>query len=154
MQEEQLNANSTLLILEKEHSQIENSLNNIMTAIERGIISNTTNKRLQELEIRQQELEKLIAVEKSKTEMKATEKEIRQYYETALKLEPMAMIEYLIKEIVLYDDKIEIFYNSPIRKSPDNSQGFILCDKIASIPEVVLYTSTFITSNIRLVMLV
>ena len=154
MQDEQLGKNSTLLILEKEYKQIENSLNNIMAAIERGIISVTTNKRLQELEIRQQELERLIAIEKSKSEIKLTEKEIRLYYETALKLEPMIMIEYLIKEIVLYDDKIEIYYNSPTRKSPDNSQGFILCDKIASIPEVVLYTSTFIKGNIRLVMLV
>jgi len=30
----------------------------------------------------------------------------------------------LVKEIVLYDDKIEIHFNSPIRNSPDDSQGF------------------------------
>ena len=152
MQDEQLGKNSTLLILEKEYKQIENSLNNIVSAIEQGIITNTTNKRLRELESRQQELERLIAIEKSKTDIKLTEKEIRLYYETALKLEPMLMIEYLVKEVVLFDDKIQIYFNSPIRKSPDNeSQGFIICDKIVKILEVVLYTTTFIERNIRLV---
>ena len=152
MQDEQLGKNSTLLILEKEYKQIENSLNNIVSAIEQGIITNTTNKRLRELESRQQELERLIAIEKSKTDIKLTEKEIRLYYETALKLEPMLMIEYLVKEVVLFDDKIQIYFNSPIRKSPDNeSQGFIICDKIVKILEVVLYTTTFVERNIRLI---
>lgn len=38
------------------------------------------------------------------------------------------LVNYPIKEIVLYDDKIEIYYNSPIRIShaDEKSQGFSL----------------------------
>ena len=36
------------------------------------------------------------------------------------------MINLLVKEIVLYDDKIEIYYNNPTTKSPDESRGFLL----------------------------
>ena len=34
------------------------------------------------------------------------------------------LFDCLIKEIVLYDDKIEIYFNSPIKLSPDESRGF------------------------------
>lgn len=30
------------------------------------------------------------------------------------------LVNFLIKKIVLFDDKIEIYYNSPIRISPDD----------------------------------
>ena len=36
------------------------------------------------------------------------------------------LINLLVKEIVLYDDKIEIYYNNPTTKSPDESRGFLL----------------------------
>ena len=39
-------------------------------------------------------------------------------------LEAQALINYLIKEVVLYDDKIEIYFNKPTRTSPDGDRGF------------------------------
>lgn len=33
------------------------------------------------------------------------------------------LIECLVKEIVLYNDRIEIYYNTPIRTSPDDNRG-------------------------------
>lgn len=54
-----------------------------------------------------------------------SESEIRQFYVHALKAEPRALINLLIKEIVLYNDKIEIYYNNPTTKSPDGSQVFL-----------------------------
>ena len=41
----------------------------------------------------------------------------------ALALEAQMLINYLVKEIVMYDDKIEIFFNKPTRNSPDESRG-------------------------------
>ena len=108
----------------KEQKQTENALNNIVSAIERGIVSNATNKRLNELETRLEELERQIIVERSKESVKLTEKEIKDFYEKALKLEPLMLINYLIKEIVVYEDKIHIIYKSPLNVSPDESQGF------------------------------
>ena len=35
----------------------------------------------------------------------------------------MMLISYLVKEIVMYDGKIEIFFHKPTRNSPDESRG-------------------------------
>lgn len=42
-----------------------------------------------------------------------------------MKLEPQMLINYLIKEIVLYNDHIEIHYNSPLKISPVDDTDFI-----------------------------
>ena len=34
------------------------------------------------------------------------------------------LIDYLIREIVLFDDKMEIYFNKPTRTSPDEDRGF------------------------------
>lgn len=130
-QERQAQANIVLNLLCKEQRQTENAIQNIMTAIENGGTSNTAMKRLRELENRQSELEKQIAVEKSKTAVQLTEKQIREFYNQALVLEPKLLINYLVKQITLYDDKIEIQFNAPIKVSPDDEscRGFSLCSK-------------------------
>lgn len=43
------------------------------------------------------------------------------------------LINYPIKEIVLFDDKIEIHYNSSIKISPDDSRGFSFYSKTIQI---------------------
>ncbi len=125
-QDEMNNENSTLKLLEKEKKQCENSLTNIMNAIESGIFNNTTSKRMKELETQIENLERSILLEKSKTSTKASENDIKEFFSQALTLEPQLMINYLIKEIKLYDDKIEIYFNSPILKGPDESRDLKL----------------------------
>lgn len=115
LQEQQARESSMLNILIKELRQTEITLNNLLSAVEQGIFSNTTNKRLHELETRQQELEQKIAVEKSKSVMMISRSEILKYYEEALRLESQMLINYLVKSIVLYNDKIELHYNNPTR---------------------------------------
>ena len=124
MQEQQAKEASALNMILKEKRQTDTALNNLMAAIEQGIISNTTNKRLHELESKQEELERQILIEKSKLAIQLPESTVRKFYADALKAEPKLLIDCLIKEIVLYDDKIEIFFNSPIKLSPDESRGF------------------------------
>ena len=70
-------ANSSLTILLNEKQGVERSLANLVSAIENGIVSNTTNKRLHELEKQQEELERQILVERSKQSVKVPESEIR-----------------------------------------------------------------------------
>ena len=115
-----------LSILTKEKRQTENAIKNIMTAIEKGVITNTTTKRLKELEEQQENLERQILIERSKSAVKYTEQEIREFYEQALNLEPQMLINYVVKEILVYDDRIDVIYNSPIMISPDDEsrQGF------------------------------
>lgn len=133
IQEQQAKGTPVLNMLTKEKRQTENAIKNIMTAIEKGVITNTTAKRLKELEEQQENLERQIPIERSKTAVKLSESDMKQFYIQALKLEPQMLINYLIKEIVLFDDKIEIHYNSPIRISPDDSQGFSFYSKTIQI---------------------
>ena len=134
-QDNLLENNSILSSLMKEQRQIENSLANVMSAIERGIITNTTNKRLKELEERQEEVERLILKERSKAQIKVPEKDIREFYNEALQLESLMLVNYLVKEIKLYNDRAEVYLNSPMPISPDESQGFSFYNKIKKIPE-------------------
>ena len=124
IQEEQTKESSALNMIKKEKRQVDTALNNLVAAIEQGIFSNTTNKRLHELESKQEELEKQMLIEKSKLSVQLSEETVRRFYTEALKSEPQLLIECLVKEIILFDDKIEIQFNSPIKISPDESRGF------------------------------
>ena len=131
-QERQAQANIVLNLLLKEQRQTENAIQNIMTAIENGGTTNTVMKRMRELETRQSELERQILIEKSKTAVQLTETQIREFYTQALALEPKLLINYLVKQIILFDDRIEIQFNAPIKISPDSDEsrrGFSLCSK-------------------------
>ena len=55
----------------------------------------------------------------------------------ALKLEPKLLIDYVIKEIRVYEDKLEIIFNSPIKRSPDNNQGFFLFTFNSKLPQYI-----------------
>ncbi|MEG2688697.1 MAG: hypothetical protein RSA24_05965, partial [Clostridia bacterium] len=94
----------------------------------------TTNKRLNDLELRKEELSCKILVEQSKKATILTENEIREYYTEMLQKEPQALVNELIKMITLYNDRMKIELNSPILKNPDESQGFSFYTEIVSIP--------------------
>lgn len=121
IQDKQITENVELKILTREKAKVTKSLENLMYAIENGIISATTNKRLHELEEQQEDLERRILIEKAKTAIKVPENIMRAYYSQALELEPQMLINYLVKEIVLYDDFIQIYFNSPIKLNNDNN---------------------------------
>ena len=122
-QERYIKEHSMPNVLLREQRQVETSIENVMAAIERGVITNTTTKCLKELEARQEELDRQILIERSKNAVRVSAEEIKMYYKEALALEAQMLINYLVKEIVMYDDKIEILFNKPTRNSPDESRG-------------------------------
>lgn len=86
---------------------------------------------MRELEIKIEELESQILIEKSKLNFRITENDIKEYYLQALKKDPMDLVNYFIKEIKLYNDKIEITFNTPLRTSPDKqSSSFLSTNRI------------------------
>ncbi len=113
----------TLNVLQKEKRKVETMIANVMSAIEQGVVTKTTHKRLSDLEHQLDELDRQIIIERNKTSIKFTEEEMREYYTKALELEPQMLISYLVKKIVMFNDKIEIHFNSPLISS-DESQGF------------------------------
>ena len=145
-QERQAQSNIALNLLLKEQRQTVNAIHNIMTAIENGGTSNTVMQRMCELENRQSELEKQILIERSKSAIQLTEKQIREFYSQALALEPKLLINYLVKQVALYDDKIEIQFNAPINISPDDesSRGFSLCSKTVKLSYKVPFRANLV----------
>ena len=151
-QQRQMQCNTALNLLLKEKRSAENSIDNIMSAIENGGTSNTAMKRLRELENRIETLDKQIVIERSKVAVMLTEADIREFYAKALRLEPKMLVNYLVKDIVLFDDKIEIHYNSPITNCPDDKSGFSFCDKFVDMLVYSEYTVNY--KPIRLIMYV
>ena len=113
VQESEDCGNTLLTSLNKEKIETQKILDNIMKAVEQGVINNTTNKRMTELEKKLEDIERQIIVEKSKTNFKLTKEDILNYFNDALKLEPQLLINYLVNQIILYDDKMQIYFNSP-----------------------------------------
>ncbi len=123
-----------LINLIKEQKTVKTAMENIISAIELGIINNATKSRLDELEKRKNELETQILIEESKITIKLTERQIREFYEKALELEPITLINYFVKQIIVYDDEIDITICSPIEISPDKCRGLLFYSKIFSVP--------------------
>lgn len=129
VQENRKKQNDFLNLLIREKKQTDTAITNMISAIEQGVITNTTTKRLKELETKQEELEGKILIEQSKNSFSISEADIREFYKSALSLEPQMLINYLVEEIVLFDDKIEVYYKMPIQKSPDENRGFSVYTK-------------------------
>ena len=90
------------------------------------------------MEDKNDNLEREIIVEKAKYSSKLTREMITDYYKEALKQEPLMLINLLVKEITLFNDKMVIQFNSPIEKSPDGSRGFNLYSDNVQYPVYIM----------------
>ncbi len=110
---------SILNLLISERAKIQKSLDNVMIAIEEGIITSTTKARMTELENSLAEINMKIAAEESKLDRTLKKEDVEKFIIEALASEPKAMIELLIDKIILYEDRIEIFYVYGNNTDPD-----------------------------------
>ena len=63
-------------------------------------------------------------LENAKYKIQLTKEDISKFIRTSLKKEAELLIELLVKKIILYDDKIEIYYNYTDKKNTlDDIQG-------------------------------
>ena len=108
--------------LEKELLRINKSINNIMNAIEQGIITDTTKERLQELENTRKDLQEKLIFERMQEKVVLDKKVIENYLKKAVEKEPEIMIELLVEKVYVYsDDHIEImlhYVDTPIKPKP------------------------------------
>lgn len=117
---------SVLNLLTSELQETQRSIENLLTAIQQGIITSSTKTRLEELEIKADELKLQISKEQSKLENRISRELIMQYLRTGIKKSAQVLIDWLIDKIVLYDDKIEIFYLYTEKTDPDDCRGFVI----------------------------
>ena len=85
--------------------------------------------------------------------MKVPENVIREYYAEALKLESVMLINLFIRKIVLYNDKIEIYFNTPLRNGPDDDRGCSFFVGVGYLPRVSLHKDELETDIIKIEML-
>ena len=103
--------NSVVNILTKERNETQKQIDNLIDCLAQGIVTNSTKQRLEELEIKLNDLDEKIAFEKTKEKIQVSREEVLKFIRTSLKKDSRQMIKSLVKEIKLYKDKIEIIYN-------------------------------------------
>ncbi len=116
-----LMSENTVKLLEKELTQINKSISNIMRAIEQGIITDTTKERLQELEKSRQELQEKLIFERLQEQTVLDKETIATYLQDGIKQEPEMMIELLVEKVFVHSDHIEIilhYVDEPIKTKP------------------------------------
>lgn len=138
---ERIHEQSALKLLLSEKKNVDKSIENILSAIEKGVVTNSTTRRLEELETRLSDLTDQIAIEQAKLSVSLSKEEIEEFIITALKKEPRPLINTLIEKIILYDDKVQIYYHYTNRKRPDDErQGVLFYSNIGTIHAKELLT--------------
>ena len=108
--------NTNLPIYEKQLRDAESGIQNMLNAIQAGILTSSTKERLEQLEETKRELEARIAEEKL-AKPKVTEEFIRFWLlrfrklDMSLKDQRQALVDTFINAIYLYDDKVLITFN-------------------------------------------
>ncbi len=123
-------SNEILEALQAREKEINKSLKNILSAIESGVFTKTTKKRLEELEIEKEDIEFEIAKEKAvkpKIERDVIIFLIEQFKDGDINDEEYRkrLIETFIHKVYLYDDKLLIIYNYTNRETKVNEQELI-----------------------------
>ena len=108
--------NTNIPLYEKQLRDAESGIQNMLNAIQAGILTSSTKERLEQLEETKRELETRIAEEKL-AKPKVTEEFIRFWLlrfrklDMSLKDQRQALVDTFINSIYLYDDKVLITFN-------------------------------------------
>lgn len=114
----------------KQQAEINSAIKNLLNLLEKGISSDITSERLQELDIQRKDLQQAIKNEEKNQTVTLTEREMVEFFEKGIKLERFALINYFIEKIIVYENEIVIHFYSPIEKSPDGSQDFLFYRRV------------------------
>ena len=114
---ETFNKESTVLpILQKQYAQTLTAINNLITAMEKGIITPTTKERMEELEAEKSELSIRIMKEEM-SRPKLTREEILYWFYKFRKLNPKkldhrrTLINNFVNTVFLFEDRMVITFN-------------------------------------------
>ncbi|MDY5933055.1 MAG: hypothetical protein SPJ61_03695, partial [Eubacteriales bacterium] len=109
--------NTALKLIERKRAEAVKAQNNIIRAIEKGIITDATKSRLTELEAQISQYDIEINKEKARSYTYLTADDIEMYlskfvFETTDDIKVRKLIvNTFIREVILYDDEIVITYN-------------------------------------------
>ena len=112
-------SNNSLCCIKSDLQRVNTSIANIMSAIEKGIYTETTKSRLEELEKQRKELSEKLVIEEAKVSYELTKEDIHNFFKITMKECPNKAIELFLKFVKVYEDKIEIGLNYSI--NPNNA---------------------------------
>jgi DNA invertase Pin-like site-specific DNA recombinase len=98
-----------LRIAEKELQRIEKAINNLITAVENGFYSESTNERLKELENRKDELKEEIVKERIKEVKPLDRKQVAKYLSYAIAQPSQKVIDLLVRKVVIKGDAVDVY---------------------------------------------
>ena len=116
---------SSLNSLKSDLQRVNSSIANIMSAIEKGVLTLTTKNRLEELEKQQIELQQKVIIEQSKERYELTKEDIQNFFKHTIKEFPNQVFDYLIKFVRVYNDKLEIGLNYMLNPIENNKEPII-----------------------------
>ena len=108
--------NNSLNILKNTLQKTNTFIANILSAIEKGIITDTTKQRLEELETQKKDLEQQVIIETARAKYELTKEDIQNYFRHAMKQCPEMAFDLFIKFVKVYENKIEIGLNYSIHE--------------------------------------
>ena len=79
-----LGNNNALAILKSDLQRVNKTIANIMSAIEKGVVTNTTKSRLEELETEQISLHEKIIIEEAKVQYELSKEDIYNFFKFAV----------------------------------------------------------------------
>ncbi len=138
--------NPIIAKLISEQKATEEAINNLLKAITMGITSDTTKQRLVELEKKLETISNDLEFEQTREMISISKEEIKKHILDALNENPSVMINTLVEKIVLFPDKVEIFFKLTNKKRPDESyhQVFAFFTKDFETKEGILRVQIFI----------
>lgn len=108
---------SELAVLKQQLSDVKLSIKNLLTAIKRGIITESTQEELERLEADKKEIEKKITLAEYSEATHLTRERIEFWFEQFADFDANDegareyLVTYFINRIILYNDRIIIIYN-------------------------------------------
>ena len=124
--------NSIINLLTNDRDKTQTAINNIVAAIEQGIITSSTKKRLDELESKLNDIQMKLSIAETRKTEEIKKENLVYRIKSCLQKSPKQMLESLINKIILYDDKIEIHYNIE-HGSPEQNRDFLFYTEITDI---------------------
>lgn len=115
-----MSSNTSLNTLKNDLQKVNTAIANIMSAIEKGIFTETTKARLEELEITKKDLQEKVVIEQSKEKYELTKEDIQDFFKYTIKQCPDRAFELFIKFVRVYENKIEIGINYTVNTTNNN----------------------------------
>ena len=117
--QEERNQNNELNLLKQQLVSVQSFINNILTAIKCGIITESTRDELENLERERRDLNNQIAIKESERGIVLDRSHVEFWFERFANITQydedtkLHLITYFVRAVIAYNDKIIIIYNHP-----------------------------------------